>query len=211
VTAYVRRLETLRRAGVVERLSEGVWTIPADLPECGRQYDAQRLGGVVVELRSHLSIEQQTRVMGATWLDQQLVSGVSEMSGGGFGGEVLEALRERGEFLVEQGLAGGSGKSLVLARNVLRKLREREIQTVAHDITRETGLAHWPLIDGQRVSGIYRRSVQLASGRFAVLENGRGFSLAPWKPVIERRLGSVVTGLIQGNSASWELGRRRGV
>jgi Protein of unknown function (DUF3363) len=146
--------------------------------------------------------------MGATWLDQQLLIGVTDTGGGGFAGEVQEALRQRGEFLVEQGLAGGSGKSLVLTRNLLRKLREREIQTVAHDITRETGLAHWPLIDGQRVSGIYRRSVQLASGRFAVLENGREFSLALWKPVIERRLGSAVTGLIRGNSVSWELGRR---
>ncbi len=67
----VRRLEALRRAGIVERLAEGVWQVPADLPEQGRQHDAQRLGGgVVVELRSHLPIERQARVIGATWLDQ---------------------------------------------------------------------------------------------------------------------------------------------
>lgn len=51
-------LEALRRAGIVERVVEGVWQAPTDLPERGRQYDAQRLGGVSVELRSHLPIER---------------------------------------------------------------------------------------------------------------------------------------------------------
>jgi type IV secretory pathway VirD2 relaxase len=75
VDAHVRRLEALRRAGIVERVAEGVWRVPTDLPEQGRQYDAQRLGGVAVELRSHLPIERQARVIGATWLDQQLIGG----------------------------------------------------------------------------------------------------------------------------------------
>ena len=211
VTAHVRRLEALRRSNVVERLSEGVWRVPTDLPERGRQYDAQRLGGVMVELRSHLLIEQQTRVMGATWLDQQLVSGMQDPAGHGFAGDVREALRQREEFLMEQGLARGSGKSLVLARDLLRTLREREIQTVAHTIATESGLTLHSLVDGQSISGIYRRSVQLASGRFAMIESGMSFSLVPWKPVIEQRLGSTVTASIQGGSASWELARRQNI
>ena len=43
--AHVRRLETLRRAGLVERVAEGVWRVPADLPERARQHDAQRFSG----------------------------------------------------------------------------------------------------------------------------------------------------------------------
>lgn len=66
VDAHVRRLEALRRAGLVERLAEGVWEVPDDLPERGRQYDTQRLGGVAVELKSHPPIERQARVIGAT-------------------------------------------------------------------------------------------------------------------------------------------------
>lgn len=58
------------------RDAEGVWRIPDDLVERDRQYDAQRLGdGVAVELKSHLPIERQARVIGATWLDQQLIGG----------------------------------------------------------------------------------------------------------------------------------------
>ncbi len=67
-----------------------------------------------------------------------------------------------------------------------------------------------PTVEGQRVSGIYRRSVQLASGRYALLDDGIGFSLVPWKPVIEQRLGQSVSAVIQGNSVSWQLGRQRG-
>jgi hypothetical protein len=44
------------------------------------------------------------------------------------------------------------------------------------------------VVDGQRVAGIYRRSVLLASGRFAMLDDGIGFSLVPWKPMIEQKL-----------------------
>jgi hypothetical protein len=29
----------------------------------------------------------------------------------------------------------------------------------------------------------------LASGRYAMLDDGMGFSLVPWKPVVEQRLG----------------------
>jgi Protein of unknown function (DUF3363) len=211
VTAHVRRLEALRRAGVVKRVSEGVWKLPADLPERGRQADTQRLGGVTVELRSHLAIEQQAQVMGATWLDLQLVSGVSEMSAHGFGDEVREALKQRGEFLVKERLAERRGQRIVLARNLLATLRNREIGVVAQSITTETGLNHRPVTDGERVTGIYRRNVQLASGRFAVLEDSAGFSLVPWKPVIEQRLGNSVTALVSGSSATWELGRRHGI
>ncbi len=77
VAAHIRRLEALRRAGIVERVAEGLWKVPDDLAERGRQYDAQRLGGVAVELKSHLPIERQARVIGATWLDQQLIGGGS--------------------------------------------------------------------------------------------------------------------------------------
>lgn len=51
VAAHVRRLEALRRAGIVERVAEGLWKVPDDLPEQGRRYDGDRLGGVAVEVR----------------------------------------------------------------------------------------------------------------------------------------------------------------
>ena len=210
VDTHVRRLEALRRASIVERVAEGVWRVPADLPEQGRQYDMQRLGGVAVELRSHLSIERQTRVIGATWLDQKLIGGASGIADNGFGGEVRGALRQRSDFLIEQGLAERRGQRVILARNLLATLRGREIDTTAKTIAGETGLVHRTVADGERVTGTYRRSVQLASGRFAMLDDGIGFSLVPWKPVIEQRLGRTVSAVMRGSGASWDMGRQRG-
>lgn len=210
VERHMRRLEALRRAGIVERLAEGVWRVPTDLPEQGRQHDARRLGDVAVELRTPLPLEQQVRAVGATWLDQQLIGGSRELVDKGFGKEMREALRQRADFLVEQGLAERQGQRVELARNLLATLRGRELTTTAHELSAQTGLQYRPAVEGQRVIGIYRRSVQLASGRYALLDDGIGFSLVPWKPVIEQKLGQSVSAVIQGNSASWQLGRQRG-
>lgn len=43
LAAHVRRLEVLRRAGIVERVAEGLRKVPGDLPEQGHRCDAQRL------------------------------------------------------------------------------------------------------------------------------------------------------------------------
>ena len=211
VAAHVRRLEALRRAGIVEREAEGVWRVPDDLAERGRQYDAQRLGGGVgVDLKSHLSIERQACVIGATWLDQQLIGGGKGLSDLGFGAEVKEALRQRADFLVEQGLAEHRGQRVVLTRNLLTTLRGRELAKATKDIATETGLEYRPAADGQRLVGIYRRSVMLASGRYAMLDDGRSFSLVPWKPVIEQRLGQQLAATVLRGGVSWEVGRQRG-
>lgn len=211
VDAHVRRLEALRRAGIVERMAEGVWRVPGDLPEQGRQYDAQRLGGMAVELRSHLPIKRQTRVVGATWLDQQLIGGGKGLGEMGFGSEVRDALKQRSDFLIDQGLAERRGQRVILARNLLATLRGREVDAAGGRIAAETGLAHRAVTDGEPITGVYRRSVQLASGRFAMLDDGIGFSLVPWKPVIEQRLGKTMTAVIRGSNVSWVLERQRGI
>ncbi|HEJ2507844.1 TPA: relaxase/mobilization nuclease and DUF3363 domain-containing protein [Pseudomonas aeruginosa] len=211
VAAHVRRLEALRRAGIVERVADGLWKVPDDLAERGRQNDAQRLGGVAVELKSHLPIERQARVIGATWLDQQLIGGGKGLGDLGFGGETKEALQQRADFLEEQGLAQRRGQRVILARNLLGTLRNRELAKAAKDIAAEIGLAHRPVTDGQRVAGIYRRSLMLASGRYAMLDDGMGFSLVPWKPVIEQRLGQQLAATVSGGGVAWEIGRQRGM
>jgi hypothetical protein len=183
--------------------------VPGDLPEQGRRYDAQRLGGVAVELKSHLPIERQARVIGATWLDQQLIGG-SGLGDLGFGGEAKQAMQQRADFLTEQGLAERRGQRVILARNLLGTLRNRELAQAAKDIAAESGLEHRPVADGQRVAGIYRRSIMLASGRYAMLDDGMGFSLVPWKPVIEQRLGQQLAATVRGGGVSWEIGRARG-
>jgi type IV secretory pathway VirD2 relaxase len=211
VAAHVRRLEALRRAGIVECVAEGIWHVPGDLAERGRQYDAQRLGGSVeVDLKSHLPIERQARVIGATWLDQQLIGGGKGLGDLGFGAEVKDALRQRADFLAEHGLAERHGQRLILARNLLATLLGRELEKAAQDIAADSGLEYRPVTDGQHVSGIYRGNIMLASGRYAMLDDGMKFSLVPWSPAIEPRLGQSLAATVRGFGAFWEFGRQRG-
>lgn len=210
VDAHVRRLEALRRSGAVERMAAGVWRIPPDFLSRAQAHDAQRAAGGTIELRSYLSIEQQVRAQGATWLDHQMVGDTKELSPRGFGIQVRDALQGRVSFLIKQGLAERRGQRVVLVGNLLSTLRDRELVAVGKAIQQETGLAHRPLHDGERADGIYRRSVQLASGRFAMLDDGMGFSLVPWRPVVEQRLGQQVSAIVRGASIMWELGRQRG-
>lgn len=211
VAAHVRRLEALRRAGIVERVADGLWKVPDDLAERGRQYDAQRLGDVAVQLKSHLAIERQARVIGATWLDQQLIGGGRGMGDLGFGGDAKQALQQRIDFLEEQGLAQRRGQRVILARNLLGTLRNREIAQAAEGIAIATGLEHRPIADGQRVVGIYRRSLMLVSGRYALLDHGKEFSLVPWRPVIEQRLGQQIAATVHGNGVAWDFRKQRGL
>ena len=210
VDVHVRRLEALRRSGAVERIADGVWRVPPDFLSRAQAYDAQRVGGTIIDLRSHLSIEQQVRAQGATWLDRQLVEDARELSPLGFGSQVHGALQDRVSFLVEQGLAERRGLRVVLARNLLATLRDRELAEVGKVIQNETGLIHRPLRDGERANGVYRRSVQLVSGRFAMLDDGMGFSLVPWRPVVEQCIGKQISAVMRGASVTWNLGRQRG-
>ena len=210
IVAHVRRLEALRRAGVVERLDEGTWRVPEDLAKRGRAYDRQRLSEAPVELHSHLPIEKQIGAVGATWLDRQLIGEERDLAHQGFALTVREALNAREEFLVGQGLAERRGQRVILVRNLLATLRDRDIETTAAAIASKTGLMHRPVVDGGRAAGVYRRTLMLVSGRFALLDDGLGFSLVPWRPVIEKRLGQALSATVRGNHVAWDVGRQRG-
>jgi len=210
---HVRRLEALRRSGVVERVADGVWAVPPDLLQKARLHDAQKNAGHAIKLRSHLSIEQQIKAMGATWLDRGLVvDGAKgpQPAGQGFGAQVREAMSQRVDFLAGQGLAERRGQHVIFTRNLLGTLRDREMASVGKDLQEKTGKTWRPVQDGQPVSGVYRQSIQLASGRFAMIDDGMGFQLVPWQPVIEQRLGERLSAVARGSSVTWALGRQRG-
>ena len=150
---------------------------------------------------------------GATWLDRQLVAREPiALSEGGFGAEVREAMSARIDHHLEAGLARRQGQRVIFARDLLDTLRRRELEAVAARHAVETGLAYQPASDGEHVAGIYRQRVTLASGRFAMIDNGPGFSLVPWSPSLEHQLGKQVSGIaMPGGSINWSFGRKRGL
>jgi hypothetical protein len=44
-----------------------------------------------------------------------------------------------------------------------------------------------------------------------MLDDGMGFSLVPWKPVIEPRIGQTLAAMVRGAGVTWDVGRQRGL
>jgi hypothetical protein len=55
-------------------------------------------------------------------------------------------------------------------------------------------------------------STRIASGRFAMIDNGLGFQLVPWSDPLEKRLGQHISAVaISGGGVDWSFGRSRGL
>jgi hypothetical protein len=214
VRSHVRRLEALRRAGHVERIDADHWKVPRDIVERGQAYDLSQGGdGLRVRTLSTLNLEQQIGSHGATWLDRELVARERvAIADSGFGRQVNNALSRRSLRLVEMGHATAKdGKIHIPVRTVTTLLRQ-EVERVGQQMARERGLTYVPANAGEYVSGRLAGVASLVSGRFAMIENGLGFQLVPWQPILEKRIGQHITGLQRDDGGiEWTLGRNRGL
>ena len=213
IDAHVRRLEALRRAGIAERIDADQWRIPQDYEARAAAYDAGRNRQANIRILASARLEQQIGADGMTWLDRRLVSAeTSDLAPAGFGREVREAMDRRREHHIDRGDAARQpGGGIAYRRNLLATLREREVARVGGELAATKGLPFRAATDGETVSGKFTGTVQLSSGMFAVVEQSHEFTLVPWRPVIDRQLGREVSGVVQGGSVSWQLGRSRGL
>jgi len=186
---------------------------PGSVVELRAFDDAQARRRVALAVRSDVSIEAQVTASGATWLDRQAVSRDPVALGQtGFGAEVREAMERRAEQLVEQGLAERQARGVVFARNLIDTLRRREVEALGERIAADAGRPYNPSAAGEYVTGTYRQRFVLASGRFAMIDDGLGFQLVPWSPSLERQLGRLVSGLARDDGGvDWGFGRNRGL
>ena len=162
--------------------------------------------------RSDIPLEAQIKAPGATWLDRQLVARDPVATGNGFGREVRDALDARASHLETQGLARRQGQRVILAQDLVGTLKNQELTAATQAIAARTGLEHKPSGAGDYVSGIYRERVTLSTGRFAMIDEGLGFQLVPWRPALDQHLGQHITGTMSpGGSVDWALGRGRGI
>lgn len=166
---------------------------------------------LVLAARSDLDLAEQVAAKGATWLDHRLVeSSPMPLAMGGFGHEARDALEARTEHLVREGLARRQGQRITFQRDLLNTLRRRELDEVAARISAATGLPHVKGATGEHVAGTYRQRLTLASGRFAMIDDGLGFQLVPWSRELEKRFGQHVAGTMNdGGGIEWNFGRKR--
>ena len=215
VRSHVRRLEALRRAGHVERIDADQWRVPADLPERGQSYDLARDRTTGrIRVLSPTGLGQQIGHDGATWLDRELVSHQrTVLADDGFGRDVMAALARRRRWLADKGYAADLGDGRVRAsRDLVLRLEARDIEREGRALAAERGREWQPAIAGNQVSGQLVGSAQLASGRFAMIDDGLGFSLVPWRPALEQHVGRVVSGVaLPGGDVNWSFKRSRGL
>ena len=213
--SHVRRLEAMRRVGSgVERAADGSWTIAPDHLERVAAYEAKltKERPVIVKTLSSIPLDQQRQFNGATWLDQELVSDAqTPVYNAGFGTEMKAALTQRRQWLMAQGL-GDKGEFGLWkpAPNMLDTLCRRELLRVAGHLSGELGLNFVESRNGDRINGIVKRHVDLAQGRFALIEKSREFTLVPWRDVLEKQIGKQVGGIMRDGGISWTIGRERG-
>jgi hypothetical protein len=213
VEAHIRRLEALRRARVgPERLPDGSWSVPDDhLPRAEAYEQRQGQRPIRIETLSRLALSEQLAADGATWLDRELIAETpSSVRDAGFGHEVRDALTRRRQWLVEQDLAREELDQTVYRRGLLDVLRRRELNRIAAGLAGELSLDYVEAPASGRIDGIYRRRLDLVSGRFALIEKNREFTLVPWRETLERNIGKPVDGIVRGDSISWTFRRQRG-
>ncbi len=132
------------------------------------------------------------------------------LAGTDFGREVNAALDRRAARLVEMGHASVKDGLISIPRRTVAALERQEIDRVGKEIAAERGLTYSPSGPGEYVSGRLAGVANLASGRFAMLEDGLGFQLVPWQPVLEKRLDQHISGIRRDDGGiEWSFTRKR--
>jgi type IV secretory pathway VirD2 relaxase len=185
---------------------------PGSIVELRRFKDTMGRERTAVAVRSDLPLAAQVEATGATWLDRQLVAREAmSLSSGGFGLEVRQVMAPRAEHLIRENLARRDGQRVIFARDLLNTLRRRELDQEAAHVAADAGLPYRPAAEGNVVSGVYRQRLDLASGRFAMIDNGLGFDLVPWTPSLEWHMGREVVGIARAGRVEWSFVRSRGL
>jgi hypothetical protein len=117
---------------------------------------------------------------------------------------------QRQQWLFEQKLMERDGHEVVYRTDILDQLRRRELRHLGRQLSAEIGLPYAEAMRGERVEGLFRRSVETASGRYALVERSHEFTLVPWNPMLERHIDCDISGIDRGDSIDWTIGRQRG-
>jgi hypothetical protein len=111
-----------------------------------------------------------------------------------------------------EALARRQGQRFIYASDLLGTLRCRELASVGAKLAADYGLPHHVVAEGENVAGVYSQRLNVASFRFAMIDDGLGLSLVPWSPSLEREIGRHVTGVFKpAGGVGWSFAQKRGI
>ena len=206
--AHERRLEALARAGVVSKNKSGAWDIPDDYLDRVREHHkqlAKRLPAPLVR-DSVLTLGQMETARGATWLDEQLKRGSLEEDR--TSRELLDAAAKRRAALRQMGFAIEDKDRLL--QHSINQLKAMDFEEAGQALEQHMGKPYASSSGASHIEGVFRGTIERPSGKFAVIEKSREFTLVPWRPIMERRRGlSIIGRASRGGGISWDVRDRQ--
>jgi hypothetical protein len=146
-----------------------------------------------------------TTARGATWLDEELKLGTLEEER--TSKQLLEAVAKRRAALRQMGFAiGDKDRLFQLSINELKAMDfketgERQSVSLGKAYVSSSGVSH--------IEGVFSKTIERPSGKFAVIEKSREYTLVPWRPVMDRRRGQSIIGRAsRGGGISWDVRNR---
>ena len=206
--AHVRRLEAVRRENLVVRQKDGTWRIPRDYLERASDYESEKAMRMPtsIDRLSTQTIAQMEQARGATWLDKKM----SETKADTFAGTKMQtSIFKRQAALRQMGF--DVSKDGQLSKAALDKLKDMDLRDAAKKLSAVNGKPYSALGSARSVEGVYQKSIDRPSGKFAVIERAKDFTLVPWRPVMDRNLGKSLSGRISAGGISWDVTKQRGL
>lgn len=206
--AHERRLEALGRANVVKKNKSGAWDIPDDYLDRVREYHKQLAKRLPAPLArdSVLTIGQMETARGATWLDEELKRGSLEEER--TSRKLLDAAAKRRAALRQMGFAIGDKERL--SQDNLDKLKAMDVKEAGQALEQQMGKPYVSASGEYHIEGVFKGTIERPSGKFAVIEKSREFTLVPWRPVMERRRGlSIIGRASKAGGISWDVRDRQ--
>jgi len=161
---------------------------------------------VQIDLQSRITLSKSTKLVGRTWLDEELATTNGALPREGFGIDVEKAKLERMAFLKSQQLLSKLG---AVTKDTLNQLESLDLKAAGEVLSKQMDK---PYVDAPRkgsLSGTFRKTIERPSGKYAVIEKSREFTLVPWRETMDRNLGRAIKGTIGRQTISWTLTKGR--
>ena len=206
LTAHKRRLEAMRRKGLVQRLPNGDWLIPRNYLARVQQLDP---GKPLIDIKSWVPLAGLSNVASRNWLDDLVSDPFKDRTMQGFGYRLQEAIRERRLWLRSHKLAVSKQTGFALMADALEGMTQSYLAKTGKRLAASMSKSYQPVIEDRAVTGRFIKALSLPNGKYAVLESATSLSLMRWKPMLEKYRGQQVTAVMRGKNINWSVAQSR--